>query len=93
MSEYFVYAVLGSCAYAISGYFKNLKKKREKFDFYKFSKTAVIGIAVGIVMEFSNLNQNAALSFLESAGITAMIDNILKGIFRFLKKKKIKIFA
>ena len=80
MYEQIIYAVVGAVAYGVAGYLKNTPL--ETFDLQKFASTVIIGLAIGGISVYYNINYDAAAQMALSAGLTAIVENIIKAIFR-----------
>ena len=76
--EQILWSILGAIVYAVGGYFKN----KEPFDKKKFCTTIVIGIAIGIIQLYSKVTYEAAYNIALSAGLIAIIENVMKAIYR-----------
>jgi len=80
----FLVGVLAGIAYALSGYLKSMKA--EKFDAIKFSRTVIIGIVAGLYAAYKGMDICDAYGFVMASGAVAYIENILKFIYRHIKK-------
>jgi len=76
--------VLAGIAYALSGYLKS--RKDEKFDSVKFFRTVIIGIAAGVYAAYKGIDISDAYGFVMTSGAVAYIENILKFIYRHIKR-------
>ena len=83
-----LYAIAAAIVYAAAGYFKSMG---ENFDKQKFLTTIVIGLAVGIIQVYMGLSYDAAYSFALSAGIIAIVENIMKAVYRHTFGPKVKV--
>ena len=78
-------------AVAFSGYLKVLAiadkdGKREGFDFQRFFTTILIGAVVGGGVSYVQMFDSAVTLFLATAGLTVIIDDLVKA---FLRQQKI----
>jgi len=76
-------AIIAGLTYALSGY---LKTVGEKWDWLKFFTTVVIGIVTGAVVAYSDWELDMAYNFIISLGAIAIVENILKAIWRKIVK-------
>lgn len=80
MYEQIIFAIVGAVAYGVAGYLKNTPL--ESFDLQKFATTIVIGAAIGGIEVYYNINYDAAAQMALAAGLTAIVENVIKAIFR-----------
>lgn len=77
------YAVLAAIIYAVFGYLKSTTQ--EGFQPVKFISTIAIGAIIGIVFAFGGLEvtqEAVAIQLAAYAGMTAVIEDIVKSIWR-----------
>ena len=72
--------ILGGFFVAGSGYLKSMKG--EYFTPKKFVKTIILGTIVGGIAGVTGLGPEAIIAFPAYAGITAVVENLLKIPFR-----------
>jgi len=80
-------AVMSAVVYAIIAY---AKTQNENFDSLKFLSTIIIGVCVGIMFVMSNTpitQQTIEVQLVAYAGTTALVENVLKLIYRKIIKK------
>lgn len=76
---------VASCFIAGAGYFKSIDAtKPEGFDAVKFLKTVILGAAVGGIATATGLQPDLITALPMYAGVTAVLENALKGLFRRL---------
>ena len=85
MWQQIILGVVGGAAYSLSGLAK--KSDRESFDLLKMAPTIAIGLVVGGIAGFTNVDYGIAADTALATGITAFIENIWKGIYRKIIKK------
>lgn len=71
--------VIGGAIYSVTGIAKN---QDDDFRFLKMLPTLIVGLVVGGVAGFLNLDYGIAANLSLSAGITAVVENIGKAIKR-----------
>jgi len=62
------------------------KKEGKKFDYKKFGATIITGAGVGIIAPFSGMEMSTTYEYAISMGIIPVVENLLKAIYRRLKK-------
>jgi len=72
--------IIAGMTWSVTGYWKN--KKYEDFDWYRFSRAAVLGAIVGAAYGAFNVPMDATMTYLTQIGFTGLVENILKGIYR-----------
>lgn len=80
--------VLAAVVYSLSGIFKSLPKG-ELIDYTKVLATVIVGLGVGTVMYLTGTvptEDNVLLVLATYAGATVTVENILKGIKRYIEK-------
>lgn len=76
------YAILGSVAYALLGYFKR-QDSTETFDGVEFITTLIVGIIAGFAAYFLNITPTQAVTLvLAETGAMAFIQFLVKAIWR-----------
>lgn len=81
MYEQIIIAIAAAIIYGLAGYFKS---SGETFDKEKFLTTVVIGLVVGIIQVYVGVSYEAAYTLALSVGIIAMVENIMKAIYRHI---------
>ena len=71
---------LGGFGIAVTGYVKS--SKEEFFEPQKFLLTIILGTIVGGAAGLTGLAPEAIVAFPAYAGITAIVENLLKKLFR-----------
>jgi hypothetical protein len=71
-------------AYAITGYLKSLKENGnyEPFDSYKFLQSTIVGGIAGGLSVSLGWTLEASYQFVFNTGLTALIENVKKFIWR-----------
>jgi hypothetical protein len=64
------------------------KSPGEAVDWFKMTKTGILGAIVGIGSEFTGMPMISLQTYLLDAGVTALIENGLKALWRRVIKKK-----
>jgi hypothetical protein len=85
--EQILWSILGAIVYAVGGYFKN----KEPFDKQKFCTTLIVGVAIGIIQVYTKTSYEAAYNIALSAGLIAIIENVMKAIYRRLRKPEVTV--
>lgn len=78
-----IQAAGASAIYAASGFLRKKRDDRE-FNWQKFAHTVIIGAIVGGFISYTGATPDVAMLMLESVGITALVQNGLKIIWRRL---------
>jgi hypothetical protein len=83
--EAIVMGMVSGAVVAGSGYLKNKPKYDfEGIDPVKAGKTIVLGAIVGGMVGATGMSPDIATTFLASAGITVVVENLLKSVYRKL---------
>lgn len=80
-------AIISAIVYAVIAY---AKTQGESFDELKFSATIIVGACIGIASYMSNnilTQQTMETQLVAYAGVTAIVENICKAIYRKIVKK------
>ena len=85
MVQNLINALIGAIAWSASGYLKNASKNKEKFSWYKFLRSLIIGIFVGLFSGYLNLPYDQTVILIINTGIIAIIDNLTKAIWHKVK--------
>lgn len=88
LPDQLLYSIAAAVVYGLAGYFKS---SGESFDKKKFLTTVAIGVVVGIIMAYCKLSYEGAYNFALSAGIIAIVENVLKAIWRRGIKRQPKV--
>lgn len=81
MFQEILIGMLSGISYGLLGYLKS----KEKFNSKKFLKAIIIGAIAGAYASYAKININEAITFLSSAGITALVDFIIIAITKRIK--------
>jgi hypothetical protein len=79
----YIYPIVGATIYAVAAYFR--ETPLEKFDPIKFGSTIAVGALIGVVAVNSGIpitEQWVGTQIVAYAGVTAIVENVLKSIFR-----------
>ncbi len=82
MYEQIIYALVGAILYGVSGFIKTTPL--EKFDGQIFLRTLCVGAAIGAVQVYMNVDYDAAAQIALSSGLTAVVENVVKAVWRRL---------
>ena len=80
MLEQIISGAIGGLAFSLSGLAK--ANTKEKFAFGKMIPTIVVGLAVGAVAGYMNQDYGIVANTSLAAGITSVIENVWKAIYR-----------
>jgi len=84
MIEQILSGIIGGLAYSLSGLAKT--ESKDTFDWKKMAPTVVIGIVIGGIAGFLNQDYGIVANSSLAAGLTAVIENGFKAIYRkFIK--------
>lgn len=86
-----VNSVVGAVIWSSTGYLKNASKKKEKFDWYKFLRSIIIGIFVGLFSGYLNLPYDQATLLVINTGAIAIVDNITKAVWHKIKPYLVEV--
>lgn len=75
--------LVAGLSYGLTGFGKS---KGEKIDWKKLTISVVVGLGAGIISAFTGWEMTVAVQFLASAGITVLVENGIKTLWRRLKK-------
>ena len=79
MLEQIISGIVGGAIYSLSGIAKN---QDDNFSFIKATPTLVVGLVIGGIAGFLNLNYGIVENLTLSAGLTAVVENIGKAFKR-----------
>ena len=79
-----IQAAGASAIYAASGFLRKKRDDRE-FNWQKFAHTVIIGAIVGGFISYTGATPDMAMLMLESVGLTALIQNLIKMVARRIR--------
>lgn len=79
MIEQIVSGIVGGAIYSLSGIAKN---QTDKFSLLKATPTLVVGLVIGGIAGFLNIDYGIVANLSLSAGFTAVVENIGKAFKR-----------
>ena len=71
---------------ALLGYAKSAKA--EDFDWQKFGLTTLVGAIIGAIAGFMGTTYDATMQMTLFAGITTVVDNVIKAVYRLFAQPK-----
>ena len=80
-----VVGVASGVSWSVSGYWKS--KQDEYFDWVKFGRSVVVGAVCGVAFEMFGVPMDATYQYLATVGLTAGVENVLKGVKRWIEEK------
>jgi hypothetical protein len=75
----------GGLAVSLAGFSKSGKK--ESFDWLKFGQTLIVSAIIGGIAAFTNQDYGLVANSAIAAGITGIVENLGKALFRKISEK------
>lgn len=79
-----LYGAGSGIAWSLTGF---AKSKGEKFDYFMFGRSVVLGGLIGVTSTFTGLPHEGMMGLLSNYGVVGLVENALKGLFRRIAPK------
>ena len=91
VAETVAYAIVAALAYSLIFYVKKAVREKNppEFDYTKLGATLVVGLVIGIVFYIGGVpiaTEAVETQLIAYAGVVALVESILKLIYRAIKK-------
>jgi hypothetical protein len=80
MYEHFLTSIIAATCYALAGYFK--KKPKQPFSLQQLVLTISLGLIVGLVQFYMDIEYEIIHGYLVSLGLVALLESAIKLVWR-----------